>query len=265
MTAANGRRTEWVELHREAIALIEAAGERGLTLRVVGSTGVRAHCEPAAATMDLLHREAKDIDLVCRGRDRTGLRLLLEERGYEIDRDMLVSMEGSRFFFRHPERGIELDLFVDRLEFCHTIELRDRLDHHPITIPLEDLLLQKLQIVELKGSDILDLATLLAAHDVSEGPGEPEAVDSDYVASLLARDWGFHRTATANLERFREAVDTGEAPGLDPGARDRVGERATALLSAIQGAHKSLAWRVRARVGERMQWWSEVGERTETY
>jgi hypothetical protein len=38
-----------------------------------------------------------------------------------------------------------------------------------------------------------------------------------------------------------------------------------ALLEAIEAAPKSLKWRARARVGERVQWWQDVDERAVTY
>ncbi|MGH2814155.1 MAG: hypothetical protein ACRDLC_03255, partial [Actinomycetota bacterium] len=159
-------RPGWAAVHEAAVALVDEAGARGQVLRLVGSTGIRLHCPPAAAALDRLGRPAKDIDVVCRHEDRKGLRRLLEERGWEVDRDLLVAMEGRRFSFRHPPSGLELDVFVDRLEFCHTIELRDRLDARELTVPVEDLLLQKLQIVRQTVTDRMDAAALLATHPV---------------------------------------------------------------------------------------------------
>jgi hypothetical protein len=252
-------RPGWAAVHREAVALVDAAGARGQVLRLVGSTGIRLHCPPAAAALDRLGRPAKDIDVVCRHQDRKGLRRLLEERGWEVDRDLLVAMEGRRFAFRHPASGLELDVFVDRLEFCHTIELRDRLGARETTVPVEDLLLQKLQIVRQTVTDQMDARALLATHPVARGPRDgPEAIDAGYVAGLLARDWGFHHTATANLAALRDG-----AAGNGTGAT--VAERAGALLAAIEAAPKSVRWRARARVGERMQWWQDVDDREAVY
>ena len=255
------RRPGWAAVHSEAVALVAEAAARGQVLRLVGSTGIRLHCPPAAAALDRLGRPAKDIDLVCRHEDRKGLRRLLEDRGWRVDRDLLVAMEGRRYAFHHPERGLDLDVFVDRMEFCHTIELRDRLAARELTVPVEDLLLQKLQIVRQTVTDRMDAAALLATHPVGEagGPGEPgEAIDPAYVAGLLARDWGFHHTATANLAALRD-----EEAGN--GSAGTVRGRVDALLGAIEAAPKSVRWRARARGGERMQWWQDVDEREAVY
>jgi hypothetical protein len=256
--AGEAPRPGWAAVHDEAVALVAEAAARGQVLRLVGSTGIRLHCPPAAAALDRLGRPAKDIDLVCRHEDRKGLRRLLEDRGWRVDRDLLVAMEGRRYAFSHPERGLELDVFVDRMEFCHTIELRDRLAARELTVPVEDLLLQKLQIVRQTVTDRMDAAALLATHPIGEGEVPGEAIDPTYVAGLLARDWGFHHTATANLAALRD-----EAAGN--GSAATVRGRVDALLGAIEAAPKSVRWRARARVGERMQWWQDVDEREAVY
>jgi hypothetical protein len=256
--AAAPPRPGWEAVQREAVELVAAAGARGMVLRVVGSTGIRLHCAPAAAALDRLRRPAKDIDVVCRHEDRTPLRRLLEERGWRVDRDLLVAMEGQRYAFSHPRDGLELDVFVDRLEFCHTIELRDRLGRREVTAPVEDLLLQKLQIVKPTVTDRMDSQALLATHRVGAEASDGEAIDAGYVAGLLARDWGFHHTATANLLALRAAP-----PGNGGGRL--VGERVDALLASIEAAPKSVRWRARARVGERLQWWQDVDEREAVY
>jgi hypothetical protein len=253
----------WPVLEAEARALVAGAAEEGLTLRVVGSAGIRLHCERCAAGMDAVGRRAKDVDLVCRARDRRGVRALLEADGYETDRDLLVATEGRRLSFSHPERAIEIDLFVERLEFCHTIELGDRLQRHPITLASEDLLLSKLQVHDVTTNDLIDASLLLGAHAVAhEGP---DSLDGPYVAQLLSRDWGFHRSVTQNLEQVGRSAISGVLARADPGLAERVPQRAGELRAAIDAARKSLAWRTRARVGERMQWWQDVNEREATY
>ena len=251
-------RPAWAAVQQAAVELVAEAGARGVVLRLVGSTGIRLHCPPAAAALDRLRRPAKDIDLVCRHEDRTRLRRLLEEGGWQVDRDLLVAMEGRRYAFSHPGSGLELDVFVDKLEFCHTIRLRDRLARREVTVPVEDLLLQKLQIVKPTVTDRMDSQALLATHPVGNAAEPGEAIDAGYVAGLLARDWGFHHTATANLAGLRDGPATNGTGAV-------VAARIDALLAAIEDAPKSVRWRARARVGERMQWWQDVDDREAVY
>jgi hypothetical protein len=271
----------WEELQTEAVAIVAAAADRGVTLRVVGSAGIRLHCAAPGPLMDRLGRPAKDIDFVVPQRHRKGMRRLLEDRGYVIDRDLLIAMEGTRYSFAHREHGTEIDVFVERLNFCHTIELAGRLSAHPVTIPIEELLLQKMQIVEMTTTDLIDADVLLATHDVaapgggSAAAGQPaaddrdtaagEAVDAARIARLLARDWGFHHTATRNLERVRRSV--ADAAVIDVGEEGAAGVQrgVQRLLTSIDAEAKSLAWRMRDKVGERKQWWQDVDDREATY
>lgn len=257
----------WDLLQREAVAIIHDAAQADVTLRVVGSAGIRLHCRAAGPLMDRLGRPAKDIDFIVPQRHRKGMRRVLESRGYVVDRDLLIAMEGRRYSFAHRDHGTEIDVFVEKLDFCHTIELSGRLTRHPVTIPIEELLLQKLQIVQMTTTDMIDAGVLLATHEVSE-PGqapEQETIDGGHIARLLARDWGFHHTATRNLHRVREQLAPAGAVDLGAEGNERSQDRVRRLLTAIETEPKTLAWRMRDKVGERKQWWQDVDDREATY
>ncbi len=259
MTAA------WEQLQSEAVSIVAEAGRAGVTLRVVGSAGIRLHCPGPGPVMDRLGRPAKDIDFVVPQQHRKGMRRFLESRGYKADRDLLIAMEGTRYSFTHAQHGTDIDVFVERLAFCHTIEVRDRLNVHPVTIPLEELLLQKVQIIEMTTTDVIDVGVLLATHEVADRGGDNEAIDAGRIARLLARDWGFHHTATRNLRRVCDEAGDSGGGGLGQDANDRVRGRAGQLLGAIDAEPKNLAWRVRDRIGERKQWWQDVDDKEATY
>jgi hypothetical protein len=255
----------WEHLQKEAVSLVTEAEAAGVTLRVVGSAGIRLHCPRPGPVMDQLGRPAKDIDFIVPQQHRKGMRRLLESRGYVADRDLLIAMEGTRYTFTHAEHGTDIDVFVERLAFCHTIEVRDRLDVHPVTIPLEELLLQKIQIIEMTTTDLIDVSVLLATHNVAVRDGEEESIDSCRIAQLLSRDWGFHHTATRNLRKVHDDSAGLAVSRLDQRLGSLVAERAGLLLEAIDAAPKSLAWRMRDRIGERKQWWQDVDDKEATY
>jgi hypothetical protein len=270
----------WDELQSEAVAIVAAAEEQGVTLRVVGSAGIRLHCARPGPLMDRLGRGAKDIDFIVPQRQRKGMRRVLEGRGYVIDRDLLIAMEGSRYSFAHREHGTEIDVFVEKLDFCHTIEVAGRLAAHPLTIPIEELLLQKLQIVQMTTTDLIDASVLLATHDVAaseasvvsgndaeaaESAVPREVLDAGHIARLLARDWGFHHTGTRNMERVRQHMASGATADAGQDAIARADAGATRLLAAIDAEPKTLAWRMRDKIGERKQWWQDVDDRQATY
>ena len=59
---------------------------------------------------------------------------------------------------------------------------------------------------------------------------------------MTCSDWGWHRTVSANLERFS-------------GAEDVVGRAGKRLLELMQEWPKSRRWNRRARVGTRKPWY----------
>ena len=148
-----------------------------------------------------LARSYADIDLVCgrkAGRDTSHF---LVASGYEAN-DRFNAMNGSeRMIFHDRPNGRHIDLFVGGFRMCHALPLADRLEHDSPTLPLAELLLTKLQVVQMNAKDANDIIALLLDHDVGES--DDDTVNAGYVAELLARDWGLWRTSLASLDRVR--------------------------------------------------------------
>jgi hypothetical protein len=68
----------------------------------------------------------------------------------------------------------------------HIVAFRNRLELDSPTITLADLLLEKLQIVQLTEKDVKDTLVLLREHPV--GTNENETVDGACVVKILADD-----------------------------------------------------------------------------
>ncbi len=242
-------------LAQEGRHIAEEGGRRGLTLKLSGGVAFYLMASDPGL-LDRLGRDPiRDLDFIGRSDERTEYKQLFGDLGYEIDEDMLLAGEGRRFLFQKPgEVPVEVDLFIDRLQMCHTLELRDRLTVRPHTLPLIDLLLQKLQIIDLTRKDMIDVVSLTAGHDL--GPGEDE-IDVSYAEGLLGNDWGFYHTSMLNLERIKDYAAS--AP-LEPGVRETVEDRLSRFGSAVDAGPKSRKWKLRARVGTRKKWYEDVEE-----
>ncbi len=140
---------------------------------------------------------------------------------------------------------------------CHVIPISDRLELDPLTVPLAELMLTKLQIVELTERDQRDIYNLAYHHELREG--DSTAIEADYIASLCAKDWGLWRTTRATVERCVANVGT---YGLEAEATDRITVRLTSLWKRIDEAPKSTKWKLRSRVGDRVRWYEEPEEQT---
>jgi hypothetical protein len=144
-------------------------------------------------------------------------------------------------------------VFLDRLIMAHRIEFAGRLELDAPTVTPVDLLLSKLQIHELTENDLIDTAVLLAEHELSE-----EGIDLGYLVGILTDDWGFHHTAALNLAKLEEALARWDR--VPPEVAERVRGRVATILGTLDGVRKSRRWKLRARVGERVRWYEEVGE-----
>lgn len=221
-----------------------AAERAGLRLRIMGGVGVALSCPSAGA--DHLRRSYSDLDVVGRRRDAKQIAGFLQSLGYRPDAEFNALQATGRMLFWDPERERQLDVFLDALEMCHRIDLSRRLDAPGPALAPADLLLCKLQVVELNEKDLVDIAALLSDHELSAGGDR--GIDVEYVAALTASDWGLWRTATLGLQRAGEHFEA--RPPLAPARA-----KAAALGHRLEQAPKSLAWRARARIGERKCWY----------
>ena len=240
----------------EAQRLIEIATQRGVVLRVLGGVAVRLQ---APDGQPRLARQVKDIDLAApKGTHKAAIKVAIEA-GYVAD-EMFNALRGSRrLLFGDPNNGRHLDIFVGEFSMCHDLPLMARLNREPLTIPREELLLSKLQIIELTDNDQSDIYNLLFHNEVvSDGnaSGAP-VLDASFIAVLCASDWGLGRTCKLNLERSLANL---AKSALDPDEQATVTARLNELRDRIDAEPKSMKWRMRDRVGDRVRWYNEPEE-----
>ena len=243
-------------LETEVGQIVDGLDGQGVPLRVLGSLGVSLHCPASAALLPAFERTYADIDFAGYRRDAGMVSALLKSLGYAEDREVAMTSEGRRGLYDHPVKGIHVDVFFDRLEFCHPIPLDGRLERDRPTVPLAELLLSKLQIVKINEKDVVDLILLLLDHEL--GDGDEGVIDVGRVAGLCAADWGLWRTTTLNLEKVSTLALSYSQ--LDSSRRERVIGQVAALAARLAAEPKSFAWRARARIGERVKWWTDVDE-----
>jgi hypothetical protein len=165
--------------------------------------------------------------------------------------------------YHHPKDLYHVDIFFDRLEFSHDVYFgefgRGRLELDYPTIPLADLLLEKLQIHKVNMKDIVDMIVLLYGHEVCSS--DRECIDSKYIAKVLADDWGFWYDATQNLEKVKTYVSKYVSEGkLWSDVEVVVKERIDKILKTVEEEPKTDKWLKRAKIGTSKPWYREVEE-----
>jgi hypothetical protein len=235
-----------------ALELIEAGAAAGLTLRAMGGVGVGLRAPGAASA---LQRTYADVDLAAPRRTRRDVEDAMSAAGLEPEREFNALNGGRRQIWWTADGGLHVDVFLGEFAMCHRLDLGPALEGPGPALPAADLLLMKLQVVELNLKDAQDAAALLSTHALGDGDGDG-GISLARLRDVLAADWGFFTTASDNLERIPEVIAE-HAPEV----ADVVGQRCAAIRDEIEGAAKTTAFRMRAKVGRRRRWY-EVPEET---
>jgi hypothetical protein len=260
MPADPGLNLEFVD---EALNLVRDAEAQGIRLRILGSIAYRLQCPKNLRLFEDTKRVLTDVDFGAEKKQNKAIRQFLIARGYVPDEGIYMASEGARHAYLHRETGLNVDVFADELYFCHRIPFKNRLDLDSPTISTTDLLLEKMQIVEINLKDFKDTVVLMLEHPLSHQQAGPKAIDTDYIVDMLRQDWGFYHTFTTNLKRVPEHF--GQFPSIREEQhgviRDRIGE----LLRVIDAAPKTIGWKMRAKVGTRARWYQEVSEKSRQF
>lgn len=227
----------------ETRRILQAAEAANLALRAIGGIGVALRA-PSIGTLRPT-RTYHDIDLVGPA-ERRPIERLLEGLGYEGSRRFNTLNGSERLLFHDPD-GRRIDVFVDTLRMCHDLPFASRLTVDRWTLPLADLVLSKLQIVELTERDMLDLCALFADHELD--PAGDDGISVTRLVEICASDWGWWRTVDGNLAHLVERWI-----GTPDDLHARAADRATSVRRILGSAPKSMRWKARALIGPRIAW-----------
>ncbi len=231
----------------EALALARGAADASLGLKLLGGLAVRVLCPEFPPRL----RAGQDIDFACVAKERKKVAEYLAGAGCEPDR-RFNNLNGDRQMYFSAPSGRPIDVMVDKLTMCHILDFRPSFSRQPFTIDAVDVLLSKLQIVELNEKDARDIVHLLSGIPV--GDGAPPMIDTGRFGKVLAADWGWWRTVTENLAKLPALL--AEKPGLAaPAPRYDPLVQARQLLDIAEATPKGVKWKLRANVGDRVRWY----------
>jgi hypothetical protein len=237
-------------IHQDVVAegerLLRRAADEGVPLRLLGGVAMRLRAPGELAPA--FRRAYADLDFVTTKKGAGAATSLLRGEGYDPHVAFNALNGGERLLFFDDGHERQVDVFVGAFSMCHKIPLEGRIEVDPVSIPLAELLLTKLQVVQLNEKDVRDVLGLLHDHPVGREDGD--VLNGARVAELCAADWGLWRTITQNLVACRAFADVYDVPD-----RRTLDERLETLLGLIEDEPKSRAWRMRARIGDRKRWY----------
>jgi hypothetical protein len=229
-----------------AFEAIDAAGNLGVRMRLLGGIAVR-HLAPSAHQPPLA-RAYHDYDVAVSSRDGAQAAKIFRALGYREDPHFNALHGAQRMIFESP-KGFEVDVLVGSFQMCHRLDLGSDLPDAGMTVYPADLLLTKLQIVQIEHKDLRDTAALL--HDLPVGVGDGTTINPERFVRPLASDWGFYHTVELNLDKVAAYANRALTSGMAAkvlGALSRLG-------TSMEGTKKSVKWKMRARIGEKVSWY----------
>ena len=251
----------------EAMAIVDAAREQGVQLRLTGGLAVRRYC----TDLDFMDREYSDIDVVGLSSQYKELHQVFSGLGYAENRYVTQATDAGQLQFvktetlaapreqageKPPEAPLvdHVDIFMDVMKMDHDVDVGERLDIDDYAVSPVDALTAKLQIGKINQKDVHDVIALLKDVPLHDTDGAA-AIDVAHLAEVCSHDWGLFHDIATNLDVVLAMIDD---YGLSRADLDRVCERLAAIKESIAEASKPIGWRLRARVGERVAWRREV-------
>jgi hypothetical protein len=239
------------DLLEEAKSLVAEATRRGVILRVLGGVAIRYHCP--CASQPPLARHIADIDLFGLSKDSTSIRKVFAGLSYDQAETFNALHGNRRLMFFQPNTHARRDVFLDFFEMCHKFDFRNRLQVEGFSISLSDLLMTKLQVVEIEDRDYKDIVCMFVDHELSDSDGQ-DTINKNYIADVCSDDWGVYKSFTQNLAKtagYLEQIDLKDLQTKT--TKERIG----VLEDTIERAPKSSGWKLRSLIGARMSWYEE--------
>lgn len=226
-------------LLEEGLRVVDTAARENIPMRLLGGTAILHHSHSEGGRKAF--RRIADLDVVVPpGRGRA-ISALLTREGYRAEA-RFNAMHGNRRLIFEGSLG-RLDVLVGAFEMCHRLNLATRFSLDAPTVPVTDLLVTKLQVVQLNEKDATDALSIFVHHGITRDEGD--SVNLTYLESLVEADWGLWRTMTGTLSQLSELATSEE-----------VKAKIDTVEAGLRESPKSLKFKLRSRVGERVPWYA---------
>jgi hypothetical protein len=227
--------------------IIDHAESNRVRLRLLGGLAFKLLCPSAMEPR--FRRENKDIDVVGRKGDASKIMKTLETLGYKPRENFNKLNASERLIYYDMANRRRVDVFLDEFAMCHKFDFKQSLLPGTYTLPITELVMTKLQVIETTEKEFIDLVAAFRDFDVTAGKG---GIDGQHIASACGKDWGLYTTFSKTLATLRRRLEPAESDDMRT-----VVARMARLAKMMEEEPKSLAWRIRARIGEKARWYEE--------
>ena len=251
--------------------LITAAEQEHIKLRAFGGVGVRMHCSGMRNPLygrrlylkydSDIGKDVYDLDLVADGSQILRVHAFMEASKLEMLGSPNCYRAGEhRSYLRSIDTStaLSVDVYFGALRFNHEIPRPYFAKGSLLTIPVTQLLLSKLAIVntdeggsisDLPLKDKIDITALIAEHEIDR-TNDPEIIRANLLMKAWCSGcsgWGMARTCLANLESVSRYIK--ELGSLPEHVQIKIESGVRQLTALILRCPKSLCWKTRNVLG----------------
>jgi hypothetical protein len=211
--------------------LVDAAAKEDIAVRVLGGAAVLLTCE-SIQSHPSLQRNLADADCVT-------LRADFERAARVFNAQGLVKQKqlGRRIYY--VRNGLAVELSDPNIEEDFSLDLSSRLTLYPLTVPLADLLLVKLQRKNFVEKDIKDSIALLLDHRVAREEAA-EQISYAYIAQMTRGNWGRFHTVYGNTITLEKILPK----YIEPEEAQLVWRRIELIQGEMDRVRKSVSWMI---------------------
>ena len=108
--------------------IVEEGEQRGVQLRLLGAVAFYLHCPKYGSFQHQANRHFTDLDFAAYFSHNDAIRSVLASLRFQEDREVAVVYARQRLVFDHVDLPLHIDVFFDKLDFCHPIPWAGRLE-----------------------------------------------------------------------------------------------------------------------------------------
>lgn len=237
-----------MDLAERAQRIVYRAGDQGLHVRLLGGVALYL-LAPSARSHPVLKRRYKDIDCVAPRKDGGKLAPVFKAAGFEADRRFNALHGETRLLFLDQESpDLQVDVFIGLFQQCHKLDILSGSEAMEFTITPVQLLLTKLQVVQLNEKDVRDVLAMFLDWPLAQGHS---GIDEATLSRIFGSDWGLYTTAWDTLEKVKGHV----AAYLSAAERETVERRIEEVKVLMTACPKTMKFRMRDKVGRKVAWY----------
>ena len=229
--------------------ILNKCKNEGVEIRVLGSIGIFLKCIDYQDVLNQYRPPILDIDLISRHCYIESIESIFHCSGFEQNQNFKILFGYQRRIF-YTSENITIEVFLENLPFNQEIKIDDRLVLDYPTISITDLFLSKIQRIHLEQKDFIDLYVLLLQHQSNNK--KKNKIDLDYISDLCAKNWNWWKTLKMNIKKLQEKKNI-----LDS-YNETIITTLNQIEKAIDSKQKSIKWKMRSLIGEKMKWYKHV-------